>query len=77
MDGFGLFLPVVVFSPCGKMAVIPGLGFGISGEGIRIHLLAGLLYRFGLLRSLPCQLRRRFRVGFGAGFQILQTPIIS
>ena len=44
--GFFLFLPVVVLPPCGKMALILGLGFGISGGGIRIHLLAGLLHRF-------------------------------
>ena len=69
--GLGLLLPVVVLPPYGKETLIPGLGFEISGGGVRIHLLAGLLHRFGLLRSLLCQLRRRFRVGFGAGFQIL------
>ena len=73
--GLGLFLPVVVLPPYGKETLIPGLGFGISGGGIRIHLLAGLLHRFGLLRSLLCQLRRRCRVGFGAGFQILQSRL--
>ena len=66
---YSLFLPVIVLPPCGKMAFIPGLGFGISGGGVRIHLLAGLLHRFGLLR----QLRRRCQVSYGAGFQILQT----
>ena len=66
LDGFGfrLFLPVVVLSLCGKEAFIPGLGFGISSGGVRIHLLAGLLHRFGLLRSLLCQLRRCRLVSF-------------
>ena len=72
---FGLrqLLPVIVLPPRSKETLIPGLGFGISGGGVRIHLLAGLLHRFGLLRSLLCQLRRRCRVSFGAGFQSLQS----
>ena len=69
---FGLYLPVRVLPPCGKEAFIPGLGFRVSGGSVRIHLLAGLLYLLRLMRSLPCQFRRSCRVGFSAGFQILQ-----
>ena len=66
LGGFGLgrLLPVVVLPPYGKETLIPGLGFGISGGSIRIHLLAGLLHSFRLLRSLLCQLRRCRLVSF-------------
>ena len=74
LDGFSfsLFLPVIVLPPCGKEAFIPGLGFGISSGCVLVHLLSGNFYCLRLMRPLPCQFCRRSRIGFSAGFQILQ-----
>ena len=48
-----------------------GLGFGISGCGFLVHLLAGFLGSFTMICSPPCKLGGCDGVGFRLGFQFL------
>ena len=66
-----LLLFVVVLPPCSKEVFIPGLGFGISGCGFLVHLLAGFLGSFTMVCPPPCKLGGCGGVGFRLGFQFL------
>ena len=56
LDGFRLFLPLVVLTPCGKEAFIPGLGFGISTGGFLPVLFLPLVDELLELIGKACQI---------------------
>ena len=72
-----LLLFVVVLPPCSKEVFIPGLGFGISGCGFLVHLLAGFLGSFTMVCPPPCKLGGCDGVGFRLGFQFLVGVLLA